>query len=110
MTLGSGSANTLPDARPGRRGSTTTNEDTALGLTLRGTDPETCDLTFNLPATTPHGTLSAPTALACVAGSPNSDTAGVTYTPAANYNGPDSFSYTVTDGSTGTSRLGRPST
>ena len=27
----------------------------------------------------------------------------MTYTPAANYNGPDSFSYTVTDGSTGTS-------
>src|SRR5207344_1201130 len=47
--------------------------------------------------------LSAPSAIACVAGSPNSDTAGVTYTPAANYNGPDSFSYTVTDGSSGTS-------
>ena len=56
-----------------------------------------------MPATTTHGTLSAPSAIACVAGSPNSDTAGVTYTPAANYSGPDSFSYTVTDGSTGTS-------
>ena len=102
VTYGSGPANTLPSAT-GATGSTTTDEDTPLGLTLRGTDPETCNLTFNVPATTTHGTLSAPSAIACVAGSPNSDTAGVTYTPAANYNGPDSFSYTVTDGSTGTS-------
>ena len=103
VTHGSGGpANTLPSAT-GATGSTTTNEDTALGLTLGGTDPETCNLTFTVPATTTHGTLSAPSAIACVAGSPNSDTAGVTYTPAANYSGPDSFSYTVTDGSTGTS-------
>ena len=36
----------LPTAT-GATGTTTTNEDTALGLTVRGTDPETCNLTFN---------------------------------------------------------------
>ena len=102
VTHGSGPGDTLPTAT-GATGPTTTNEDTALGLTLRGTDPETCNLTFTVPATTTHGTLGAPSAIACAAGTPNSDTTGVTYTPAANYNGPDSFSYTVTDGSSGTS-------
>ena len=96
------SVNDLPTAT-GASGPTTTAEDTPLGLTLGGTDPETCNLTFNVPASTTHGTLSAPSAIACTAGSPNSDTTGVTYTPAAHYFGPDSFSYTVTDGATGTS-------
>ncbi len=103
VTAGSGGPpNTLPSAT-GASGPTTTAEDTALGLTLGGTDPETCNLTFNVPASTTHGTLSAPSAIACTAGTPNSDTTGVTYTPAAHYFGPDSFSYTVTDGATGTS-------
>ncbi len=44
----------LPTAT-GATGTTTTNEDTALGLTVRGTDAETCNLTFNLPATTTQG-------------------------------------------------------
>ena len=102
IVSGAGTANSLPTAT-GATGSITTNQDTALALTLGGSDPETCNLTFNVPATTTHGTLSAPSAIACAPGSPNSDTAGVTYTPAANYNGPDSFSYTVTDASAGTS-------
>ena len=72
-------------------------------LTLGGSDPETCNLTFNVPATTTHGTLGAPAAVGCTPGSPNTDTASLTYTPAANYNGPDSFSYTVTDNAAGTS-------
>ena len=62
-----GPADTLPSAT-GASGPTTTNEDTALGLTLGGTDPETCNLTFNVPATTTHGTLGAPSAIACIGG------------------------------------------
>ena len=71
----------LPTAT-GATGSTTTNEDTALGVTVRGTDAETCNLTFNMPATTTQGgTLSATSPMACVAGNPNTDTAGADVHP-----------------------------
>jgi hypothetical protein len=64
----------------------TTSEDASVGITLSGSDTETAapNLTFtvtNLPA---HGTLSGT--------APN-----LTYMPKFNYNGSDSFAYTVTD-------------
>ena len=61
-----------------------TDEDTPLPLALTGTDPDgdTLTITTNQPA---HGTY-----------------AGGVYTPAENYHGPDSFSYTATDGWGGT--------
>ena len=62
-----------------------TPEDTAKSITLTGTDPEGQALTFALAAPSPaHGTLSGT--------APN-----IVYTPAPNYNGPDSFGFTATD-------------
>jgi len=61
-------------------------EDTAKAITLSGTDPEGHALTFALASQPAHGTLSGT--------APN-----VSYTPAANYDGPDAFSFTVADGS-----------
>jgi hypothetical protein len=77
-------------------------EDTPLNITglLDGvTDPNPGDTVFTLVnASSPaHGTLSG---LDAGAGQ-------VTYTPALNYNGPDSFEYTVADdsGATGVARV-----
>ena len=62
-----------------------TNEDVALGITLTGSDPEGAALTF-APGTPSHGTLSGTGATRI-------------YTPAPNYNGSDSFTFTASDGS-----------
>jgi len=63
-----------------------TDEDTPLNITLTGADPvEGSPLTFSVVTGPSHGTLSG--------AAPN-----VTYTPAANYNGPDSFTFVVNDG------------
>lgn len=63
----------------------TTAEDTAVGITLSGSDANGDTLTF-IDITSPmHGTLT---------GTPPS----VTYTPSLNYNGFDSFSFKVNDG------------
>jgi hypothetical protein len=64
--------------------SVSTAEDTAKAITLTGSDPEGGELAFNVTTGPAHGTLSG--------AAPS-----VTYTPNLNYNGPDSFSFTVTD-------------
>ncbi|HYF01227.1 MAG TPA: Ig-like domain-containing protein, partial [Planctomycetota bacterium] len=64
----------------------TTPEDTAVGITLSGSDPEGSPLTFAVVSGPSHGTLSGT--------APN-----LTYTPAANYAGSDSFTFRVNDGS-----------
>jgi fibronectin type 3 domain-containing protein len=61
-----------------------TPEDTAIPITLAGTDPEGYAITYQLTGSPAHGTLSGIV--------PN-----LTYTPAALYNGADSLSFTVTD-------------
>ncbi|MBI1929652.1 PD40 domain-containing protein [Candidatus Poribacteria bacterium] len=69
-------------------------EDTAVGITLTGSDSDGDNLTFAIGTGPSHGTLSNLTQ------QPNSgtnDTAIVTYTPNANYYGPDSFTFTVAD-------------
>jgi hypothetical protein len=65
--------------------SVTTSEDTAKAISVTGSDPDGDMLTYIVgdPA---HGLLSGT--------APN-----LTYTPAANYNGPDSFTFTARDGS-----------
>ncbi|MET0645318.1 MAG: tandem-95 repeat protein [Pyrinomonadaceae bacterium] len=64
--------------------SVTTAEDSSRVITFTATDPENNPLTFSIVSNPSHGTLS---------GSGSSRT----YTPAANYNGPDSFTYKATD-------------
>jgi len=62
----------------------TTEEDTAVAITLTGSDPDGDPLTFavNLPS---HGTLTG-------------ILTNLTYTPEADFNGLDSFTFTVNDG------------
>ncbi len=80
--------NNLPAAAPE---TVSTNEDTAVGITLSGSDVETSAAGFTYTVTMPpaNGMLSALT----VPGTAPT----ITYTPSANYNGPDSFNYVVTD-------------
>ncbi|HEX8648391.1 MAG TPA: tandem-95 repeat protein [Thermoleophilaceae bacterium] len=63
----------------------TVTEDTPKAITLTGSDPDGDSLTFSITKQPDHGTLSG--------SGPN-----VTYTPAANYTGPDDFSFKVDDG------------
>ena len=76
------SANQAPVANPQ---SVTTDEDTAKAITLTGSDPDNNPLTYSVVTQPAHGALSG-TAPA------------LTYTPAANYSGPDSFTFKVNDG------------
>jgi hypothetical protein len=65
--------------------SVTTDEDTPVGITLTATDPEGNPLTFSVVSTPSHGTLSG-------------SAPDVSYSPNANYNGPDSFTFKANDG------------
>jgi hypothetical protein len=75
-------------------------EDTPSAITLTATDVDSLSLTFALTAPAPaHGSLSAISAPVCAADSNGgtSCTATVVYTPASNYNGPDTLTFTATD-------------
>lgn len=74
--------NTSPVASPQ---SVTTNEDTPASVTLSATDADGDALTYFLDSQPAHGKLS---------GTPPT----LTYTPAADYSGSDSFSFKVSDG------------
>lgn len=65
--------------------SISTDEDTSVGVLLSGSDPEGDNLTFQVVNNPAHGTLT---------GTPPN----LTYTPAADYFGADSFTYTANDG------------
>jgi methionine-rich copper-binding protein CopC len=67
--------------------SVTTDEDTAKTGTLAGTDVEGSSLTFAKVADPTNGTVTI-----------NATTGAYTYTPNANYNGSDSFTFKVNDG------------
>jgi hypothetical protein len=60
-------------------------EDQPRTIALSGSDPEGLPLTYHLVSPPQHGTLSG-------------SAAAPVYTPAANYNGADGFSYLVRDG------------
>ena len=78
-----------------------TNEDTALPIVLTGTDPDGDTLTFAIDTGPTAGTLSALSDPAVCDGlTPSSCSVDVTYTPDLNATGPDSFTYTVSDGDT----------
>ena len=63
----------------------TLNEDTPKTITLTGSDPEGAMLQFSIVTPPTHGTL-------------NGTPPNLTYSPAANYSGTDSFTFRVTDG------------
>jgi CSLREA domain-containing protein/fimbrial isopeptide formation D2 family protein len=65
-----------------------TNEDTAKAITLAGQDPDGDPLSFTIVTPPTHGGFGATTA-------PN-----LTYTPTLDYNGTDSFTFRVNDGTT----------
>ena len=62
-----------------------TREDTALSITLTGSDPDGQALTFAIAAPPEHGTIT---------GTPPN----VTYTPALHFVGTDAFTFTTSDG------------
>jgi len=66
--------------------SVTTPENTALGITLTGSDVDGDLLSYSVGAAPTHGTLSG--------SAPN-----LIYTPAPTYNGSDSFTFSANDGS-----------
>jgi len=78
-----GTPNTAPVANDQ---SVTTSEDTAVPVTLTGSDVEGSPLSFTVVTPPAHGALSGT--------APN-----LTYTPAPDYNGADSFTFRVNDGS-----------
>ena len=67
-------------------------------VTLNAVDVETCELSFSVVQGPASGSLGAIADQACVAGTPNSDTAQVVYTP-GNAAGVFSFTYKASDGS-----------
>src|SRR5437868_12000487 len=73
------------DAPAANADSVATNEDTAKAIVLTGSDVDGDALTYTLASNPSHGTL--------IGTAPN-----VTYTPAANYNGGDSFTFKVNAG------------
>ena len=77
--------NNVNDAPVATAQTVTTAEDTAKAITLSGTDIELSPLTYAIVTPPEHGILSGT--------APN-----LTYTPAANYTGPDSFAFKANDG------------
>ena len=69
--------------------SLSTPEETALPVTLTATDVDGDPLSFEVTVQPLHGTLSG-------------TAPSLTYTPALNYNGSDSFTFSVSDGHGGT--------
>jgi len=79
-------------------GTVVTDHDVAANAVLGGSDLTDCELGFAILAPPAHGALGAIANRACSLGLPSSDTATVTYTPAAGFSGSDTFTYTVSDG------------
>jgi hypothetical protein len=77
--------NAVNDAPLAAAQSVITDEDVALSITLTGSDVDLDPLTFSVQSPPANGTLSG--------SAPN-----LTYTPNANFNGADSFTFLVNDG------------
>jgi hypothetical protein len=90
VTLTVNAVNDLPVASSQAK---SLNEDATRAITLTGTDVEGAALTFTIATPPLHGVLI---------GTPPA----ITYVPAANYNGPDSFTFTVNDGQASSANVG----
>ena len=77
----------IPDSPVANNLNVITNEDTQVSFTIIGTDPDGTQVTYTIVSGPLHGVLSGT--------APN-----LTYTPASNYFGPDSFTFKVNDGTT----------
>jgi hypothetical protein len=77
--------------------SATTSVGTPVTVTLRATDAATCELVFAVVQAPAAGTVGPIQTDACTPGSPNTDTARVTYTPSTA--GTFSFTFSANDGS-----------
>jgi Big-like domain-containing protein/putative Ig domain-containing protein/beta-propeller repeat-containing protein len=89
--------------------STSTAEDTPALLTLNATDANGNDappdnLTWTMMTAPSHGGLDV-TSGSMTHGSGSAYSTSVTYTPVANYSGPDSFQFRVNDGTTNSSTV-----
>jgi len=82
VTITVASVNDLPEASDQ---DVETDEDTPVAIVLSANDVETPTLTYHIVAQPAHGSLSGT--------APN-----LTYTPAPDYNGPDSFTFKANDG------------
>ena len=82
--------NPANDAPSANSQSVTTNSNTPVAITMNGNDLETAtaSLVFEVTVNPAHGSLSG-------------SGANLTYTPNANYSGPDSFEFTVRDAGDG---------
>ena len=97
FSIGGGGGNTPPTADPV---ADTTPQNTPKAITLSGSDSDSgdCELTFSIVSIPANGSLGSISNNACVAGTPNTDSATVTYTPNQDFTGSDSFTYKVNDG------------
>lgn len=78
---------TVPNTAPvASDDSVTTDEDTSVAITLSATDADNDSLTYSIVSNPSHGSLGT------ILGNQ------VTYTPDANYNGTDSFTFKANDG------------
>lgn len=82
--------NQINDAPVANNTNATTNEDVSVTITLSATDADGDSLTFTIVSNPTSGTLGSITPLNCC-------TATVVYTPDANANGVDSFTYVAND-------------
>jgi hypothetical protein len=78
--------------------SATTIVGTPVAVTLSAVDVETCELSFSIVQAPTGGALGAIGDQACVAGTPNSDTARIVYTPGSTA-GVYTFTFKASDGS-----------
>lgn len=95
VTVTVGAINDPPTAYPK---TVSTPYQTAVVVTMTGSDLETCELSFTIVGFPTNGGLSLKTDLGCAAGTPQTDSATITYTPNLGYSGLDSFTYKVNDG------------
>ncbi len=75
--------------------SASTSEDTPVEITLQAVRPDTDPLTFSIVSGPTNGSLGSIGAPSCT---DYACSATVTYTPGLNYQGPDSFTFRVNDG------------